>query len=199
MEERDAERLVLELQHRVKNMAAVVRGIARRTAETSFDLDEFQARFDGRLAALVRAHAANARTTLAGVDLEEIVAETLLENALARDNWRIEGPPVRLELSLVETLSLLIHELAVESALHGALGEPEGRLVVSWAASDGRLALTWREQGLADRQPPEDFEFAQELLDQGLAYQFEGSSELRVEPTGLACVIEVPLRPVSSP
>ncbi len=49
--------LTSELQHRVKNILAVVRSITSRTLESSHDLDDFSARFDGRLQTLARTQA----------------------------------------------------------------------------------------------------------------------------------------------
>src|SRR4030095_15007473 len=46
-----------ELQHRINNMLATIRAIARRTRVKSHSLDEFAKAFDDRLAAVARAHA----------------------------------------------------------------------------------------------------------------------------------------------
>lgn len=195
-----AERLLLELQHRVKNMAAVIRAIARKTAESSDDLGDFRARFDGRLGALVRAHAAMSRTTEEGVDLEEIIRDALLENAPAASNWSVDGPNVRLAPSLTETLALVFHELAVEAALAGALNGSDGRVAVTWSVQgpdDGRLVLDWREDGAPDRRVPEGFAFCRELLDRALPYQFSAQADATVGPQGLHCRIEAPLRSAS--
>jgi two-component sensor histidine kinase len=191
----EAERLLLELQHRVKNIAAVVRSLVRRTAQTSRDLEDFQVRFDGRLGALVRAHAAMARTAHSGLDLQELISDTLQENAPASKQWRVAGPDVRLNARVAETLALLIHELAVEAVARGSLLAVPGELAVTWTVpTDGRaLMLEWRESGLASRVPPEDFELGRELLDRALPYQFGARTSLEVEADGLRCNVELPL------
>src|SRR6185437_12469550 len=70
--------LMAELQHRVKNILAVVRSIASRTLENTDDLDDFSAHFDGRLQALARTQNVLTRTGSGRIDLEELVSEELL-------------------------------------------------------------------------------------------------------------------------
>jgi PAS domain S-box-containing protein len=53
---RRQELLLAELSHRVKNMLAVVAGMAHQTARTSSSLEEFAVAFSGRLQALARGH-----------------------------------------------------------------------------------------------------------------------------------------------
>jgi two-component system CheB/CheR fusion protein len=195
----EPERLLLELQHRVKNLASIIRGISRRTALTSADLDEYQARFDGRLEALVRAHAAMARSARSGIDLDEIVRDTLLANALNGENWQVNGDNVRLPLVAAEMLALLFHELAIEAATAGALGDPAGRLDVHWTQHEDRLRVEWRESGLSVRAEPLAFDFAKELLEQGLPYQLKGSGSLEVAANGLICRIDLPLARLDDP
>ncbi len=190
------DRLLRDLQHRVKNIAAVIRSIARKTADTSTDLESFQERFDGRLGALVRAHAAMSRTTDRGVDLEELVHDALLENSAGSANWSVEGPAVRLEAPLIETLALIFHELAAEAANGGAFDVPGPDLSVRWSVDHAarRLHLEWRETGLAQRSSPEEFAFAEELLRSALPYQFNGAAEWGVGADGLWCILDLPTR-----
>lgn len=193
-----AEWVLREWQHRMKNMAAVIRSLARRTVETSDTLEEFQSRFDGRLGALIRAHSALSRSELGEANLEEIVRDTLQEQAPGATNWSVEGAEVWLPSSLTDSLALLFHELAVEAVEGGALGGSDGRLSVSWTveATDGagrQLVLDWRETGLTTRAAPRDFEFASELLDRALAYQFGGETQDLAGPEGLRWILRLPL------
>ena len=164
------ERALREMQQRVRAMGGVIRCVARRTVETSRSLEDFQERFDGRLGALVRAHAAMSRNVAGEASLDEIVRDTLQEQAPAASNWSVDGPEVRLPVVLTDPLALLLHELAVEAVAGGALGDASGRLIVDWtvdgdAAGARRLLLGWRETGLKERRPPTNFDFARVLLD----------------------------------
>ncbi len=56
---REAERrnsmLLSSLQHRVRNTLAIIRSVARRTAQASGTVEDFQAHLDARLSAIARA------------------------------------------------------------------------------------------------------------------------------------------------
>jgi two-component system, chemotaxis family, CheB/CheR fusion protein len=69
--------LLSELQHRVRNTLAVVRSIARRTAETSESVDDYAMHLDGRLNAFARTQAMVTRNPTAGIDLGTLIAEEL--------------------------------------------------------------------------------------------------------------------------
>lgn len=186
-----------EMQQRVRTMGGVIRCVARRTVETSRSLEDFQARFDGRLGALVRAHAAMSRSAAGEASLEEIVRDTLQEHAPAASNWSVDGPEVRLPVALTDPLALLLHELAVEAVADGALGHASGRLAVDWTvdgdeAGGRRLLLGWRETGLLERRPPADFDFARVLLD----YMAPRGADPEAEETasdGLRLSLRLPL------
>lgn len=190
--------MLRELQHRMKNMAAVIRSLARRTAETSESLEHFKARFDGRLGALIRTHSAMSRNERGEVNLEEIIGDTLQEQAPGAANWSAEGAEAWLPPAMGDSLALLFHELAVESVVGGALGNPNGELRVSWGMAtenenSRRLILDWRETGLSERGPSADFEFARELLDRALPYQFGADAEERFGPEGRWLTLRLPL------
>ena len=59
--------LLAEFQHRVRNTLAVVRAIARRTADSSSTVDEFASHLDGRLNAFARTQALVTRDPEGGV------------------------------------------------------------------------------------------------------------------------------------
>lgn len=49
--------------------------------------------------------------------------------------------------AIVQPLALIIHELASNALVHGALSKPEGRLILNWERTDefGGFRLTWTE------------------------------------------------------
>ncbi|MFC5344513.1 HWE histidine kinase domain-containing protein [Brevundimonas staleyi] len=193
------EAVLLNLQHRIKNLVSVIRSVARRTAEGSADVETFQARFDGRLAALTRTYSAMARTTSGQIDLEELLRDALIDAAPGADVWTLDGPRVALSGPLAETLALIAHELAMEASLAGLATQPDGRLDIRWRVEHGRLALDWREGGLAGRAASSDRAFVEELLFQALPYQFNGLGTLETGAEGLICRIEAPLPDAPSP
>ncbi|MGE3873585.1 MAG: CheR family methyltransferase [Parvibaculaceae bacterium] len=193
------QRLLVELQHRVKNILAVVRSLANRTAERSENLEEFVAHFDGRLSAMGRTQNILARTAEGGVNLAELVQEELLGHAAHYgEQVDVEGPEVKLRAKPAETLSLAIHELATNAVKYGALSTRTGHIRIFWhideRAGNPRLALEWLETGVpVIDQEPQRSGFGRELIERGLPYELKATTALEFRQGGVRCVIELPL------
>lgn len=186
-------RELVNYQHHVNNLLAIVRAIAARTAQNSTDLRDFASHFDGRLAALARTQRLLGRTARFEVDLEELLREELLIHA-ACDGAQvvIEGPSVRLDQKAAENIGLALHELAVNAVKFGAL-DGGGRLSIRWRMDRDALVLEWRESDVpAVNTSPVRSGFGREWLEQGLPYQLGATTILSFQPGGLVCTIELP-------
>ncbi|GGK18469.1 sensor histidine kinase [Salinarimonas ramus] len=196
----DQQKLLLgELQHRVRNMLAIVRSIARRTGETAQDAADFGSHFEGRLNAFARTQAHVARDPRAGLDLEYLVAEELTACA-AREGARVTigGPKVQIKSKAAETLTLAIHELATNSVKFGALAGETGAVAVVWdverEADPPLLRLTWRETGIApDPRRPAREGFGTELLRRTLPYELDAAVRYEIGAESVLCEIVMPL------
>jgi two-component system CheB/CheR fusion protein len=191
--------LMAELQHRVKNILAVVRSIASRTLETTTDLEDFSAHFDGRLRALARTQNVLTRTATGRIDLDELVREELLTHA-AHGEGQVEivGPEISLRDRAAEIFALALHELATNAVKYGALSQPKGRVSVTWrvlqTGAGGRLSLEWRESGVPALDPaPARHGFGRDLIERGLPYELGAATSLEFLPGGVRCTIELPL------
>jgi two-component system CheB/CheR fusion protein len=189
--------LLSELQHRVRNILAVIRSIIRRSEPSSASLTDYVIHLQGRIDAFARVQAAIIRDPTGGIDLERLITEELravggLENATT------SGPRIALNSKAAGTLCLVIHELATNAVEFGALGASYGRLAVSWwpaERSGGKtLLLTWDESGMEGLPAaPMRHGFGTEVLERTLAYDLGGESKLSYRPTGLFCRMELPL------
>lgn len=147
----DGERMRrLALQHRVRNTLAVIRSIARRTAETSDTVEAYRARFDGRIAAFARVQGHVIRAGGRGIDLESLLADELLAHRIGpRHRVDYGGTDVRLSPRLADQLGLALHELIANAGQFGALGDADGRLTIRWWMQETQpvpvLHLDWRE------------------------------------------------------
>lgn len=196
MDQIPGDRTLAEFQHRVKNLMATVRSIARRTAENSASLMDFTEHFEGRLLALSRTFRILARAGKFDVDLEELVREELLSQA-AGGHPTVDGPSLRLPQNAAETLGLAIHELAVNAVKFGALTDPGGQLAVTWEMEDSGLRFEWRESGVAAvNSQPSHRGFGREWIEQGLPYQLKARTTLEFSPGGVVCTILVPLEQI---
>ncbi|HZR88141.1 MAG TPA: CheR family methyltransferase [Bradyrhizobium sp.] len=189
--------LLAELQHRVRNTLSVVRTIARRSAQTSFTVEEYSSHLDGRLNAFARTQALVTRDPANGVDLEYLVAEELMAyNARDGEQVRLSGPAVRMQPKPAETFALALHELATNAVKYGALSGPAGRVEIAWRieqASPAELVFEWREMDGPEVRPPQRQGFGTEMLERTLAFEFQARTALAYKLSGVQCTIRIPL------
>jgi len=193
--------LVAELQHRTRNLMAVVQSIAHQTLSTTASLDNFEARFNQRLEALSRVQGLLSRASDEPITIAALVAMELEALGSHACNGRIElgGPVVRLRKSTVEMLSLAIHELATNAIKYGALASEAGHLSVTWrfddAAHERNVVLEWIEDGIAalpgGRQSARGG-YGRTLIEQALPYSLSAETKFELGVNELRCVISLP-------
>jgi two-component system CheB/CheR fusion protein len=199
--------LVTELQHRTRNLLAVIQAIVRRTIKDSTSMAAFRECFDDRLMALARVQGllsrreAGQRVSFDQLLHGELSAHLSLDGSENKNRVSIEGPAgVPLRSATVQTLALALHELTTNAVKYGALSQHEGRLRVAWqvvASSDGdeRLQVDWRESGVADMPdagaPARGGGYGRELIERALPHQLGAKTSYALEPDGVHCTIEV--------
>ncbi len=196
--------LVRELDHRVKNLFAVIAGLVTFSARGAATPQEMKATLLGRIDALARAHdlvklaiggglaetPATHRTTL------QALAEALLapfRTPAEPERLRLQGEPVMVGALAAPPLALMLHELATNAARHGALAWPGGSLSVAWQPpdQDGTLRLLWEERsGSQPGQPSQGF--GQRLVTQ-CAAQLGGHASFDWREQGVLVELALPL------
>lgn len=192
---RRQELLLAELSHRVKNMLAVVTGIAHQTAKSCSSLQEFAPSFAARLQALAKGHEMLTLSSWEGAGLPELMEALLGPYALPQDlRVSFGGPPVNLDAKQVLSLSMVLHELITNATKHGALSSSEGRIAVSWDWSTGgrpgRLRLRWKESGLSGIAPPTTSGFGLKMISLSAAHELGGDSSSEWQGDGLLFTLE---------
>jgi two-component sensor histidine kinase len=183
-----------ELQHRINNMLATIRAIARRTRAKSRSLDEFAKAFDDRLAAIARTHALLSRTRTSKIDIREVLSQELsVHGAVEGENLSQRGPEIPIPAKQAQVLSMAIHELATNAVKHGALSMENGHIEISWDAHDRdnekELRLRWRERGSIIGQEPARRGFGSEFLEKSIPHMLHGQFERRFRSDGVECTV----------
>jgi PAS domain S-box-containing protein len=185
--------LASEVDHRAKNMLAVIQAVVHLTqAETVAD---FKSAIDGRISALSRAHALLSSGRWQGADLRKLVQEELIPYS-GEENLRvaIEGPSLSISPQLAQSLAMVVHELATNAAKHGAIRQPGGRIDLRWWGTPGdRLLFRWTESRCAPAQAPSRKGFGLSIIEGAVRQQLGGSLEIEWRNDGFRCEIEVPL------
>lgn len=190
--------LVAELQHRTRNLLAVVRGIAHQTIDEAASLTEFRALLDDRLRPLSEVQSLLSRSDAEPITLEALLRLELTAVGAEGERVSLAGPAVTLRNAAVQTLALALHELATNARKHGALAGPTGRLAIRWSvladAGPDRLRLDWTETGVApaDRSGTR-MGYGRELIERALPYSLGARTGFSLESDGLRCFIELPL------
>ncbi|WP_298956375.1 chemotaxis protein CheB [uncultured Methylobacterium sp.] len=137
--------MLREMNHRVKNLFAIIGGMISAGARAHRRIDVFAADMRERISALGRAHSLSDPASDQGMsDLADLVGATLLPY---REHVpvAVEGPPVRINWRHVTSLAMILHEWATNSIKYGALGSDDGRLSVTWEREGDGVVLDWRE------------------------------------------------------
>jgi two-component sensor histidine kinase len=157
--------LARELQHRTKNLLAVIQAIA------SASLQESQGReaFFSRLHALAAAQDLIINGAGRGALMKDIVANAL-ESFGARAV--VDGPEVFLNPNAAQGFALILHELATNAAKHGAMTSDSGTVSVQWSldatSAEPGIFFQWKERGGPPIAPPKRRGFGTVLLERAV-------------------------------
>jgi PAS domain S-box-containing protein len=189
--------LVNELNHRVKNMLAVIQSIAQQTFRGEAAAPEARVAFESRLRALASAHDLLTGRNWEAASLAEVVARAA--KGCGADDGRIafEGEDVEVAPRTAVSLAMAVHELCTNAVKYGALSTDAGRVAVAWSVAgkgEGRrLALRWTESGGPPVLPPGRRGFGSRMIERGLSAELGGDVELLFRPEGVVCRIDAPL------
>lgn len=198
--------LVAELQHRTRNLIAVVRSMADKTMRRANDLQGFRQGFGDRLEALARVQGLLSRLEEHDrVAFDVLIRTELMSLGVEGNDERVSlaGPEgVRLRSSTVQTLAMALHELATNASKYGALSQGSGHLAISWrlepadAGEEPWLHIDWRESGVSmpgAGSEPTGTGQGRELIERALPYQLQAKTSYELGPDGVHCSISIPV------
>jgi two-component sensor histidine kinase len=186
--------LARELQHRVKNILAIVRALSRQTVANSRSLKAYSIAFDGRIAALARTQNLVTLSTGGQIGLRELARDELeAHGAQEGHKVLIAGPDLMLGPRVAQVVGLVFHELATNAVKYGALAHQEGRIAITWEERSDRVCLTWRESGAAIEDTSPKQGVGTGIIVDTVPYMLGGSARLTFHPDGAECVMDFPL------
>ncbi|WP_159994142.1 HWE histidine kinase domain-containing protein [Roseomonas sp. 18066] len=183
-----------EVDHRAKNVLAVVQSIVRLARKS--DPEAFARSVLARVAALGRAHDLLASGEWRDTEFRRLAEQELAsEKAGPADAGRIalQGAATPVLASAVQPLAMVLHELATNATRHGSLAHPDGRVTLRWRSEGGDFLLLWSESGgpgLAE--PPRQQGLGSRLIQTTVTLQLGGSVTRRWQREGLICELRLP-------
>jgi two-component sensor histidine kinase len=175
--------LAKELQHRSKNVCAVLDVIVRKSLA---DDPERAKKVFGRIKAMMYAN-----ELLTQPQPQLLTLQQLLLQAFApygEDRLEAFGPEIFIEPQAARHLTLLIHELVTNAAKYGSLSRLSGRVWVKWQEDKGTVVLQWKESGGPRIDFPKTEGFGSQLA-AACVKALSGSIQQEFAPDGFICSI----------
>jgi len=192
-QQRQQNLLISELNHRVRNILALIRSIARQTGESADSLTDYTQSLERRIVALATAHDFGSGHALEWPAIRRLLTIEL-QPYLAEADPRVTliGPDVGFKASFVPTFVLVLHELVSNAAKYGSLSVMSGRLTVRWFVQAGGLSFQWKESNGPTVVAPQRRGFGRDLIERSIAYEFEGESTLSFDADGVCATFWIP-------
>jgi two-component system CheB/CheR fusion protein len=175
--------LIAELNHRVKNMLAVVISIANHTMKSAPTPEAFANALTGRLRAMARAYGLLSRANWREAPVGDLIRQEI--EAFGAERFVTSGPEMHLRPQQSLSIGMVVHELATNASKYGALAKPAGVVDIAWDVVRGRFQLTWTEKDGPPVTPPERDGFGLSLLRGEIGHRLGGEVETCFDPRGL--------------
>jgi two-component sensor histidine kinase/DNA-binding response OmpR family regulator len=141
--------LMAEINHRSKNLLAVVQAIVTQSARRA-NPETFASNLSDRLQGLSASQDLLIKSDWHDIELSELVKAQLYHfKDLIGTRILFGGPRVHLTAAGAQALGMAIHELATNAAKHGSLSTGEGRVRIFWEISSDRdplFSIQWIEE-----------------------------------------------------
>jgi light-regulated signal transduction histidine kinase (bacteriophytochrome) len=189
------ELLIAELNHRVRNILALIRGLISQTKGEEGDSAKYVESLNGRVQALARAHD---RVTQHGWGPGRLNA--IFDDEIAayvpncRQRFAIAGAAVLLHPQAYSAMALIVHELVTNSCKYGALSD-SGRVEVTLTLdSTGGLIFKWAEREGPTVKEPTRRGFGSVLIERVVPFDLQGTARVSYLPAGLEARFYIPER-----
>ncbi|CAN5325139.1 HWE histidine kinase domain-containing protein [soil metagenome] len=190
--------LIAELNHRVRNILALIRGLISQTRDSALTADAFVATLDDRVQALARAHdqlTADRWGPARLIDLIRTESAAYLGDRVER--VKLTGVNILIDPTAFTVMALVVHELMTNTAKYGALSDG-GAVDIAWEIEpSGSLIVTWTESGGPPVEPPSHRGFGSTIIENSVPYDLGGTAEIEYNPAGLSARFCIPSRYVA--
>jgi PAS domain S-box-containing protein len=191
--------LMREVNHRSKNLLAVVQAIAHQVAR-KHDPQTFMTRFSQRLRSLAANQDLLIRSESKAVDLADLVQAQLAPFAESiGSRIAYAGDKVSVASNASQALGLALHELATNATKHGALSREAGRVEIAWHHEGADFVMQWVERDGPPVTPPTHRGFGTTVTTAMVERSLRGQASLSFAPEGLTWRLRCPAANLSDP
>jgi PAS domain S-box-containing protein len=194
--------LMAEVNHRAKNLLAVVHAMAQQTAKHG-DPATFTMRLSDRIAGLAAGQDLLVRTEWQGIEVLDLVEAQLAHfHELIGTRVLLQGPLVRLAAAPAQGIGMALHELATNAAKYGALSNREGKVHIHWQLTGGRdpiFSMSWLECDGPKVEAPTRKGFGQVVIGRMAEAAVNGSAAIDFRQDGLTWNLSAQAEDVVAP
>jgi PAS domain S-box-containing protein len=182
-----------ELNHRIKNMLAMVHAVVNQTLRLhGDDIAGTKDHLAARMRALGQAQDVLMASTVSETTLG-LLTSKILEPYGVGQRIRIDGPETRLAPRAAMALALAVHELATNALKHGALSGDQGAVEMRWEQDSDVFRLSWTESGGPPVAQPTRRGFGSQVIEKALSGYLGGQSRIEYRPGGVRLSVEAPV------
>jgi light-regulated signal transduction histidine kinase (bacteriophytochrome) len=189
------ELLIAELNHRVRNILSLIRGLISQSRDRADSVEGFVANLEGRIQSLARAHDQVTKDRWGPGHLIALI-ETEASAYLGLKSTRLsfDGPNILLQPVAFTTLSLVFHELMTNAVKYGALSD-SGTIALNWKLDpDGSLLLDWVENGGPAVTAPTRRGFGSTIIERAVPHDLGGAASIHYHLEGIRAQFCIPSR-----
>lgn len=185
--------LIAELNHRVRNILGLVRGLISQTAATAGDVRSLVDSLDSRIRSLARSQDLLTESDWKPTSLHKLLFSEIETYGRIEDRLVLIGPDAMLQPKAFTPIALVIHELTTNARKYGALSSDAGKITFTTSQDDlGNVNINWQESGGPPVSVPIRRGFGSTILEQVIPFELNGSSLPRYLPRGYCLDIVVP-------
>lgn len=188
------ELLIAELNHRVRNILGLIRGLVSQSRDNVHTVEAFADVLGERIQSLARAH-----DQITSGDWRPVALQSLIESEvmayLGTRASRVQttGPNVLMEPQAFSTTALVVHELVTNSVKYGALSVDQGQVIIQWETDEnGDLLLHWEEKNGPPVQPPTRRGFGTTIIERSIPFDLKGDAHIEYLLMGVRATFRIP-------
>ena len=190
------ELLIAELNHRVRNILNLIRGLINQSKGDARDIESFVEIVAGRVASLASAHDNITKGNWSHAPFSELIeTEANAYVASSRDRLDLRGPEAMIAPEAYTVMALVIHEMITNSAKYGSLSDQSGKLEVEVSRdAEDNFCAQWRESGGPPVKPPSRRGFGSTITERSIPYELDGTAEINYRLEGVEARFCIPAR-----
>lgn len=188
------ELLIAELNHRVRNILGLVKGLIAQSKSGERSAAEYMEVLDSRVHALARAHdqitsenwSASSFIRLMKTEMESYLLQKM-------DRLTFEGDDFMLAPAAFTAVALVMHEMVTNAAKYGSLSDNRGCVTVTICPTpSGGRKIAWVERGGPPVPAPKRRGFGSTIVERSIPHELNGSAQISYKLSGVEAEFEIP-------